>query len=154
MRIFSRVVEPPVNETVALREEHIDVQRRAVNQPISPTDATAFKEQSIEMRESAEESVVEKSVRVVEEVVTSKEVNQVRKTSLTPFATPNWKSSSWAQSVLPACRTTAITVPISKAATVPREVHTTITRRPTPMARKCVASTVAANGRRRDRPAN
>lgn len=76
VRIFSRVVETPVNETVALREEHVDVQRRAVNQPISPADAAVFKEQTIEMRESAEEAVVEKSARVVEEVVISKEVNQ------------------------------------------------------------------------------
>jgi uncharacterized protein (TIGR02271 family) len=76
VRIFSRVVETPVNETVGLREEHVDVQRRAVNQPINPLDATAFKEQTIEMRESAEEAVVEKSARVVEEVTIGKEVNQ------------------------------------------------------------------------------
>ncbi|KFC62318.1 Stress response protein YsnF [Massilia sp. LC238] len=76
VRIFSRVVETPVNETIALREEHVEVQRRAVNQPISPTDAAAFKEQTIEMRESAEEAVVEKSARVVEEVTIGKQVNQ------------------------------------------------------------------------------
>lgn len=76
VRIFSRVVETPVNETVALREEHVEVQRRAVNQPISPTDAAAFKEQTIEMRESAEEAVVEKSARVVEEVIIGKEVSE------------------------------------------------------------------------------
>lgn len=76
MRIFSRVVETPVNETIALREEHVDVQRRAVNQPISPTDVAAFKEQTIEMRESAEEAVVEKLARVVEEVTIGKQVNE------------------------------------------------------------------------------
>lgn len=76
VRIFSRVVETPVNETIALREEHVDVQRRAVNQPISPADAVAFKEQTIEMRESAEEAVVEKSARVIEEVTIGKQVNQ------------------------------------------------------------------------------
>ena len=51
VRIFSRVVETPVNETIGLREEHVDVQRRQVNQPIDPLDASAFKEQTIEMRE-------------------------------------------------------------------------------------------------------
>ena len=76
MRIYSRVVETPVNETIALREEHVDVQRRAVNQPISPTDVAAFKEQTIEMRESAEEPVVEKSARVVEEVTIGKQVSE------------------------------------------------------------------------------
>ncbi|VXB76260.1 YsnF/AvaK domain-containing protein [Massilia sp. 9I] len=76
VRIFSRVVETPVNETVGLREEHVDVQRRTVDQPISPADATAFKEQTIEMRETAEEAVVEKSARIVEEVTIGKQVNE------------------------------------------------------------------------------
>jgi uncharacterized protein (TIGR02271 family) len=76
VRIYSHVVETPVNETVGLREEHVDVQRRAVDQPISPADATAFKEQTIEMRETAEEAVVEKSARIVEEVTVGKQVNE------------------------------------------------------------------------------
>jgi uncharacterized protein (TIGR02271 family) len=76
VRIFSRLVETPVNETIGLREEHVNVQRRTVDQPISPADATAFKEQTIELRETAEEPVVEKSARVVEEVVVGKEVSQ------------------------------------------------------------------------------
>lgn len=76
VRIFSRVVETPVNESVNLREEHVDVQRRSVDQPISPADAAAFKEQTIEMRETAEEAVVQKSARVVEEVTVGKQVNQ------------------------------------------------------------------------------
>jgi uncharacterized protein (TIGR02271 family) len=76
VRVFSRVVETPVNESVNLREEHVNVQRRPVDQPISTSDSTAFKEQSIELRESAEEAVVQKSARVVEEVVVGKEVSQ------------------------------------------------------------------------------
>jgi len=54
----------------------VNVERRPVNEPISGIDATAFKEQSIEMRETAEEAVVEKSARVVEEVMINKEVTQ------------------------------------------------------------------------------
>jgi uncharacterized protein (TIGR02271 family) len=76
VRVYSRIVETPVNESIELREEHVDVQRRAVDQPISPADATAFKEQSIEMRETAEEAVVQKSAVVVEEVTISKQVNE------------------------------------------------------------------------------
>ena len=76
VRVFSRVVETPVNESIGLREEHVNVERHAVDQPISPADATAFKEQTIELRETAEEAVVEKSARVVEEVVVGKEVTQ------------------------------------------------------------------------------
>jgi uncharacterized protein (TIGR02271 family) len=76
VRVFSRVVETPVNESVNLREEHVSVERRPVDQPISTADATAFKEQSIELREKAEEAVVQKSARVVEEVVVGKEATQ------------------------------------------------------------------------------
>jgi uncharacterized protein (TIGR02271 family) len=76
VRVYSRVVETPVNESVSLREEHVNVERRPVNQPISTADTTAFKEQSIELRERAEEAVVQKSARVVEEVVVSKEATQ------------------------------------------------------------------------------
>lgn len=76
VRVFSRIVETPVSESIGLREEHVNVERRPVNEPISGLDATAFKEQSIEMRETAEEAVVEKSARVVEEVTINKEVTQ------------------------------------------------------------------------------
>jgi uncharacterized protein (TIGR02271 family) len=76
VRVFSRVVETPVNESIGLREEHVSVERRPVDQPISTLDATAFKEQSIELRETAEEAVVQKSARVVEEVLVGKEVSQ------------------------------------------------------------------------------
>ena len=76
VRIYSRVVETPVNESVSLREEHVDVQRRAVDQPLNPGDLAAFKEQSIEMRETAEEAVVEKSARIVEEVTVGKQVSE------------------------------------------------------------------------------
>jgi uncharacterized protein (TIGR02271 family) len=76
VRVFSRIVETPVNESIGLREEHVNVERRPVNEPISGLDTTAFKEQSIEMRETAEEAVIEKSARVVEEVMINKEVTQ------------------------------------------------------------------------------
>jgi len=76
VRVFSRVVETPVDQTIGLREEHVNVERRPVDQPISSADATAFKEQSIELRETAEEAVVQKSARVVEEVLVGKEVSQ------------------------------------------------------------------------------
>jgi uncharacterized protein (TIGR02271 family) len=76
VRVFSRVVETPVNETVNLREEHVSVERRPVDQPINPADVAAFKDKTIELRETAEEAVVQKSARVVEEVVVGKEVSQ------------------------------------------------------------------------------
>ncbi len=76
VRIFQRVVETPVNESVGLREEHVNVERHAVNRPVDPSDLNAFRENTIELRETAEEAVVEKTARVVEEVVVGKEVTQ------------------------------------------------------------------------------
>lgn len=76
VRIFKRVSEMPVNESVQLREEHVNVERRPVNQPATQADTDAFKEGSIELRESAEEAVVSKNARVVEEVVVGKEVTE------------------------------------------------------------------------------
>jgi uncharacterized protein (TIGR02271 family) len=76
VRVFSRVVETPVNESVNLREEHVSVERHAVDRPLTAGDKTAFKEQSIEMREKSEEAVVQKSARVVEEVVVGKQATQ------------------------------------------------------------------------------
>jgi uncharacterized protein (TIGR02271 family) len=76
VRVFSRMVETPVNETVSLREEHVSVERRPVDQPINPADVAALKDQTIELRETAEEAIVQKSARVVEEVVVGKEISQ------------------------------------------------------------------------------
>ena len=59
-----------------LRDEHVKVERHAVDQPASEADMAAFKEGSIELRETAEEAVVSKTARVVEEVVVGKEVEQ------------------------------------------------------------------------------
>ncbi|HEX9171384.1 MAG TPA: YsnF/AvaK domain-containing protein [Telluria sp.] len=84
VRVYSHVVEEPVSESVNLREEHVKVERRPVDQAIDPSNMQAFQEASIEVRESAEEAVVQKSARVVEEVVVGKEVSnrqeQVRDT--------------------------------------------------------------------------
>jgi uncharacterized protein (TIGR02271 family) len=74
VRIFSHVVETPVDESVNLREEHVTVQRRAIDKMVDPADVPAFQEKSFEMRETAEEAVINKSARVVDEVVIGKEV--------------------------------------------------------------------------------
>lgn len=80
VRIFSRMTEVPVQETVSLREEHADVQRRAVDRPATEADFAAFKEGSVEVRDSSEEAVVSKTARVVEEVEIGKEVTQRQET--------------------------------------------------------------------------
>jgi len=76
VRIYQRMVETPVNESVSLREEHVNVERRPVDRPVDPAQVGAFQETSFELRENAEEAVVQKTARVVEEVVVGKEVTQ------------------------------------------------------------------------------
>ena len=73
VRVFSHVIERPVEETVQLQEEHVDVERRPVDRPISAAGEEAFQEQTFEVRETEEQPVVEKQARVVEEVVIGKE---------------------------------------------------------------------------------
>lgn len=72
VRVYQRVIDQPVNENVHLREEHIDVERRPVDRPASSADLSGLKDESYEVRASAEEPVIEKSARVVEEVVVGK----------------------------------------------------------------------------------
>nr|MDQ2735391.1 YsnF/AvaK domain-containing protein [Pseudomonadota bacterium] len=76
VRIFTRMTEVPVEETVRLREERANVQRTAVDRPATEADFAAFKEGSIEVREMSEEAVVSKSARVTGEVSVGKEVTE------------------------------------------------------------------------------
>jgi uncharacterized protein (TIGR02271 family) len=72
IRVISRVTQTPVEATVNLREERASVERRPAERAATESD-NAFKEQSFEVRETAEEAVVGKTARVVEEVVIGKE---------------------------------------------------------------------------------
>lgn len=76
VRVVQRVVETPVSELVKLRQERAVVERRAVDRPATEADFANFKEGTIEVRESAEQAVVGKTARVVEEVVVGKEVTE------------------------------------------------------------------------------
>lgn len=76
VRVHQRIVETPVQEQVTLNEERAVVERRPVDRPATAEDLAAFKEGAIEIRETAEEPVVSKSARVVEEVTVGKEKSQ------------------------------------------------------------------------------
>ena len=73
VRVYSHVTEQPVEEQVTLREERAKVERRPVDRPATEAEGAAFKEQSFEIRETAEEPVVSKQARVKEEVLVGKE---------------------------------------------------------------------------------
>ncbi len=80
VRIHSHVVERPVTEQVSLREEHVHVERRPVEDGMRMgavgTGGDLFKERTIEMEERAEEAMVSKEARVTEELVVKKDVEQ------------------------------------------------------------------------------
>ena len=79
VKVYSRVVETPVEQTVILREEHAQVERRPVDRPLTAGD-DAFQEKTVEVREMAEEPVVQKRGRVTEEVRVGKQATQREQT--------------------------------------------------------------------------
>lgn len=80
VRIYSRLVEQPVEETITLHEERVRVERQPVNRAAQTADLEAGRDQVIEVQEFAEEAVVSKEARVVEEVRVSKEATERRET--------------------------------------------------------------------------
>jgi uncharacterized protein (TIGR02271 family) len=78
-RVRSYVEEVPVEESVSLREEHVSVERRPVDQRLGAADLkdeSLFRDRTIEMTETAEEAVVAKEARIKEELVVSKTANE------------------------------------------------------------------------------
>lgn len=76
VRVQAHVSETPVEEQVRLREERIRVERRPTDRPADNTDMLANPNQTLELRTTAEEPVVAKQARVVEEVVVKKEAQE------------------------------------------------------------------------------
>ena len=75
VRVRAYTVETPVQESVDLRTEHVEVERRPVGGSVADAEGV-FQERTLELSETAEEAVVGKSARVVEEVSLAKEVGQ------------------------------------------------------------------------------
>lgn len=76
VRVHTKTEERPVEEQVNLREERVHVERRPVDREVTNADMNAFKEASFEVTETAEEPVVAKRARVIEEVVVRKDVEE------------------------------------------------------------------------------
>ena len=76
VRVLTRLTEVPVQEQVTLREEHVTVERHPVDRAVTDADNAALREGTIELTETAEEAVVSKQARVVEEVVVGKEASE------------------------------------------------------------------------------
>ncbi|AME27239.1 MULTISPECIES: YsnF/AvaK domain-containing protein [Burkholderiaceae] len=73
VRVYSRVTETPVTESVNLREEHATIERRPVDRVATAADLQGG---SIEIRETAEHAVVAKTAHVIEEVVVGRESSE------------------------------------------------------------------------------
>jgi stress response protein YsnF len=70
--IRTHVEEEPIEEEVSLREEHVEVERTPADRPVDEGERP-FEERTIEVSERAEEPIVSKEARVVEEVTVSKQ---------------------------------------------------------------------------------
>ena len=68
VRVRSYVVERPVEAQVSLHEERVAVERHPVDRPLTAADTDPFRERTIEATATAEEAVIGKEARVVEEI--------------------------------------------------------------------------------------
>ncbi|MBY0336898.1 MAG: YsnF/AvaK domain-containing protein [Acetobacteraceae bacterium] len=75
VRVRTYVVETPVEEQVRLREEHVRVDRHAVDRPVTDADRL-FRERTVEATETSEEAVIAKEARVTEELRLQKEASE------------------------------------------------------------------------------
>lgn len=66
VRVRAYTVEEPVSESIDLREERVELERRPVDREVTAADA--FQDRTIEAEEHREEAVVAKDARVVEEI--------------------------------------------------------------------------------------
>lgn len=76
VRLRSRIVAKPVEESIRLREERVTVNRKPVNRPATAADLNAFQEGEISLTEHAEVPVVSKTANVVEEISVGKQVSE------------------------------------------------------------------------------
>ncbi|MCF0040867.1 YsnF/AvaK domain-containing protein [Dyadobacter fanqingshengii] len=76
VRLRSRIIERPVQESIRLRQEQVNVTRTPVDRIASESDFDTFKEGTIEMTEYAEVPLVSKEARVVEEISLNKTVDE------------------------------------------------------------------------------
>jgi len=79
VHVYTEVTEKPVSTDVSLRQENVTVERRPADRPVTSADA-AFRDQSIELTEKSEQAVINKTARVVEEVIVGKDVTQQSQT--------------------------------------------------------------------------
>lgn len=80
VRVRSRIISRPVEETVRLREEHITVERKPADRDATEADFNDMADETIEVHAYGEEPVVSKRARVVEDVKVGKKVRERNET--------------------------------------------------------------------------
>lgn len=76
VRVHTYIEEVPVEEEVRLRQESVTVERHPADRPATEADLETFAEESMEFTETAEEPVVNRRARVVEEVTVHQDVEE------------------------------------------------------------------------------
>lgn len=80
-RVTSSVSEQPIEETVTLREEEVEVERRPADRKLTSEEAeAAFQDKTVEMLATSEELEVSKEARIVGEVSLGKRVAEHEET--------------------------------------------------------------------------
>jgi stress response protein YsnF len=81
VRVTTSVSETPVEESVTLREERVEAERKPASRKLSPEEAeAAFEEKTVELTETGEEAQVSKQARVTGEVALGKQVEKREET--------------------------------------------------------------------------
>jgi uncharacterized protein (TIGR02271 family) len=76
-RVTTSVSEKPVEETVTLREERVETERKPTDRKLSPEEAeAAFEGKTVEVLATSEEAEVSKQARVVGDVAVGKRVQE------------------------------------------------------------------------------
>ena len=68
VKVFKRVSEDKVEDSVELESQRAVVRRRTVDRPATAADGKAFEEGAVEVKQFSEEAVAEKTTRVTGEV--------------------------------------------------------------------------------------
>ena len=77
VRVTTSVNEHPVEKTVTLRDEQVEVERQPANRKLKPEEAeAAFQEKTVEMLGTSEELEVSKEARVVGEIALGKRIDE------------------------------------------------------------------------------
>lgn len=76
VRVHTRITERPAEASVNLREEHVNVERRAVDRTANAADFAAAGTAELNVTAKSEVAVASKEARVVEEIVVGKNISE------------------------------------------------------------------------------